>query len=253
MLDFDDNRIQDSRRVQMTERLLNYGHSIFTPSELFEVLLYYAYPEGDTSQIAKLLVEKFGSVDGVLSASREELLSVPGMCEHAARLIMTAARMLVEGELSQHNRAENIFDDYEETGEYLAKYIAGHENLGIVALLLDGNMRLLDKIELYGVDFGSGAVRSRQFIDAALGVGATVAVFGFTRPHAALFPMPCDMETSRLLSSDLGAVGVRVAECFVTAGSGYLGVNAVTVVRLGSDSEELSRFLDAIKGDNADG
>jgi DNA repair protein RadC len=237
----------------MTQRLLDYGHSVFSPSELFEVLLYYAYPEGDTSQIAQQLIEKFGTVDGVFSASREELLSVPGMYDGAAGLILTAARMLVEGELSQHNRAENIFDDYDETGEYLAKYIAAHENLGVVALLLDGNMRLLDKIELYGVDFGSGAVRSRQFIDAALGVGATVVVFGFTRPHAALFPMPCDMETSRLMSSDLGAVGVRVAECFVTAGSGYLGVNAVTVVRLGSDSEELSRFLNAIKGEKTDG
>ena len=239
------DNIHDGHRARMKEKMTSHGFGIFHTYELLEMLLYYAVPTTDTKPLAKRLLARFGSVGALFCATKEELTAVEGIGDRTAELILTAADMLPEGELSQYNRAENIFDDYEQTGLYLARYLEAREGLGIVALLLDGNMRLVDKIELYGVDFGSGAVRSRRFIDAALSVGATVIVFGFTRPHAALYPLPCDLETSRMLSADLGAVGVRVAECFVTAGEKFLGVNAVTVVRLGSDSEELSRFLDA--------
>ena len=247
MSNIDNADIHDGRPARMMEKLVCHGHRVFDDNELVEMLLYIAFPDVDTRPLARRLLTHFGGVNALFSASLEELLAVDGVDEFTAQLMLTVADMLLEGELSQYNRAENVFDDYDDTGDYLARYLKEHEGVDVVALLLDGRMQLLEKIEITNADFGTAAIRPRPFIDAALAVGATVAVFGFTRPHAALFPLPCDMETSRMLSNSLGAVGVRVLECFITSVDGYLGVNAAKVVRLGDDSSELSHFLDAAK------
>ena len=246
------DNMHDGHRARMTEKLADHGHRIFHTYELVEMLLYHAVPGVDTNPLAKLLLARFGSLRALFCATKEELMTVEGIGERTAELILTAADMLHEGELSQYNRAENIFDDYEQTGQFFADHFLESKEPAVLVLLLDGNMRLIERMELCGADFGTGAIRSRQFVDAALAVGATVVVFGFTRPHAALYPLPCDLETSRMLSADLGAVGVRVAECFATSGKKYLGVNAVSVLRLGSDSAELKRFLDSREEDAND-
>lgn len=47
--------------------------SSFEEHEILEMLLFYCYPRGDTNQTAHKLINRFGSLSGVLEASYEEL------------------------------------------------------------------------------------------------------------------------------------------------------------------------------------
>ena len=49
---------------------------------VLELLLYYAIPQGDVNGLAHELVERFGSLAGVLDATAEELCRVPGVGQH---------------------------------------------------------------------------------------------------------------------------------------------------------------------------
>ncbi len=243
-MDFTDEKgIHDGHRARMKDKLVNHGQRIFDTYELLEILLYHAVPRGDTNPLAKRLLAHFGSLDGVLCASKTELLEVNGVGEYTASLIMTVGEMLAEGELSRFNKVNSVFDDYCTAGRYAVKYINERAGLSVVGFMLDGNMHLLDVVELYNVDFGSAAVRSKTFIDRALICGATLVIFANTREHAALVPMPCDIATLRMLSDDLGTVGVRVVEHFVVSQTSFIGAGTDGFTKLNSDSEELSRFL----------
>lgn len=66
--------VHDGHRDRKREQFLRCGAESFADHELLELLLYYAIPQRDTNPIAHALIERFGSLQAVLSAPAEELL-----------------------------------------------------------------------------------------------------------------------------------------------------------------------------------
>ena len=61
--------------------------------ELLELLLAYAIPRQDVAPQARALFAQCGGLAGVMTASRVELLRVPGIGEQAASLVQVAGRL----------------------------------------------------------------------------------------------------------------------------------------------------------------
>ena len=91
--------IHSGHRQRMRERFSGRGFLGYQPHEVLEQFLYDVIPRGDTNETAHLLLQKFGSLDGVFTAPREELLTVKGIGEKSADYILslypeTGAEML---------------------------------------------------------------------------------------------------------------------------------------------------------------
>ena len=71
-------------RRRLRERFLKNGLAGFAEHEVIELLLTLAIPRSDVKQPAKALLERFGSLRGVLDAPLAELRSVDGVGEAAA-------------------------------------------------------------------------------------------------------------------------------------------------------------------------
>ena len=79
--------VHDGHRQRKKEQFRTHGLDAFADHEVLELLLYYAIPRRDTNPVAHRLMERFGSLDGVFSATVEELEEVEGMGENAATLL----------------------------------------------------------------------------------------------------------------------------------------------------------------------
>lgn len=84
----------DGHRARMRERLARSGLDAFQPHEVIELLLGYALPLRDVNDLAHMLIERFGTVAGVLRAPEEELTQVPGVGEYVARFLVEAGKSL---------------------------------------------------------------------------------------------------------------------------------------------------------------
>ena len=73
-------------RARLRQRFLADPMALSEPERL-ELLLTYAIPRRDTAPPAQALLDRFGSITGVLAASYEELTAVAGIGEQAATLI----------------------------------------------------------------------------------------------------------------------------------------------------------------------
>ena len=91
MPDTDDTR--SGHRQRLRERFLAAGSLGLPDAELIELLLTYAIPRQDVAPLAADLLGRFGSVPGVLKASYQELLGVPGIGEHAAVLLEAVTQL----------------------------------------------------------------------------------------------------------------------------------------------------------------
>mgnify|MGYP000302549879 CR=1 FL=1 len=61
--------IHEGHRQRMRRQLKTSGMDSLSDVQVLEVLLYYAIPRADTNPIAHRLLERFGSLSGVLEAA----------------------------------------------------------------------------------------------------------------------------------------------------------------------------------------
>lgn len=71
-------------RERLRERAAKGGFVALPDYELIELFLFRTFPRGDVKPLAKALLTRFGSLDGVLGATVEELRTVQGVGEAAA-------------------------------------------------------------------------------------------------------------------------------------------------------------------------
>lgn len=244
-----DKDIHKGHRARMKSKMELYGARIFDTYELLEMLLYYVIPYKDTNPIAKRLLARYGSLDGVLRAPVSSLTEVDCVGEKCADFISRVGRIMFECDAMDFGGDVSVFDDYHTTGRFLTQYFKEHD-CSICMMLLDNGMRLVGVKELQVESFASGGVKAKYFIDAALTSGATVAVIAHR--NRAMFPGEGEMATDRLLRTELAKVGVVVAENYMISGSRYTGVRARLSIGVSAGISGLDRFYESIPHDSSE-
>ena len=97
----------DGHRARLKERFLNEGLDSFSTHEVVELMLFYAIPQRDVNETAHLLVERFGSLAGILEADIDEIKEVEGVGAHAATMfkMICAVSPLIPPRLMRDTRA----------------------------------------------------------------------------------------------------------------------------------------------------
>ena len=240
----EDKDIHKGHRSRMRAKLEAYGPKIFDTYELLEMLLYYAIPYKDTNPIAKRLLAAFGSLDGVLNAPTEELAKIDGIGEKCAQLISSVGKVMSEEESLVTRRMVKVFDDYHDTGRFIASYFEGRDS-SVCMLMLDNGMRLIGIEDILVRDFSSAAVKPRHFVDPALISGASVVILAHKR-HSLLYFSDSSLATDKMIRTELAGIGVTVAEHYVISGKDYAGMRIGYTLGVGTDTPELERFLDSV-------
>ncbi len=214
--------VHKGHRQRMRKKFKEHGARVFDTYELLEMLLYNTVSVKDTNPLAKSLLLKFGSLDGVFNASKEELLSVEGIGNVTADIIITVAKTLdICYDTAQLPTVS--YDTYGGFGHYITSYFEGRENFSVVLFSLDNGLRLIAADELYSFDYSSGGIKTRPFIDALVNRGASVAVIAHNHPYGPLCPTEGDRQTNRVVEDALNSIGVVLLEHYVVCGGRFVG------------------------------
>lgn len=91
-------------RERMMSRFERQGYSFegFYPHEALETFLFLLIPRVNTNETAHLLLDRFGSLDGVFSAPVSELKQIRGISDK------TAAKIRLFGEIFDRVRDEML-------------------------------------------------------------------------------------------------------------------------------------------------
>ncbi len=226
----DEKNIHSGHRQRMRAKLAEHGHRIFDTYELLEMLLYYVIPYKDTNPISKRLLEAFASLDGVLSATDEQLAEVSGIGERAARLLNSVGKLseIIGGELLPNTCRS--FDSYSRVGEYFVDKLENESESCVYIMLLDNGLNLIATEKLYsGYDYESSAVKEIAFVTAASKYKAAFAFTAHNHIHGPCYPTQGDRATDALISKALGLAGVKYLEHFIVTGKRYIGISRTMI------------------------
>ena len=100
----DEKPFYHGHRQRLRDRFLKDGFKGFAPHEVVELLLTLAIPQRDVKKPAHALIERFGSIQGVLDASPSELRETLGGQNHVAPVALKIIKETADLYLQQ--RAE---------------------------------------------------------------------------------------------------------------------------------------------------
>ena len=127
--------LHDGHRQRSKRRYLALGAEGMEDHQLLELLLFYAIPRQDTNETAHRLIQRFGSLQGVLHAAPEELSSVEGVGENAAVLVRLAGDMALRARCS--SLPQKVLNSPDRTGAYFMELLAGEKKEMLYQVCLD--------------------------------------------------------------------------------------------------------------------
>ena len=205
----------EGHRQRLRKRFEMEGLDHFEPYEVLELLLFYCIPRKDTKELAKALVQRFGSVQGVLNASPAELKKITGAGTGVTGFFALLSQLQRYYDYSAENPV--FLNTLEECGRYLVPKFKNYRNEVVMLLCLDAKCKLLSCYKVGEGSVNSAAVPIRRIVEMAMDANATAVVLAHNHPSGFAVPSPEDCVTTRKLALALRAVEIELSDHIVVA------------------------------------
>lgn len=210
--------IHDGHRERMRQRFIDSDGTLkgFADHEALELLLYFAIPRGDVNPLAHALLDRFGSLSGVMSAKVEQLRQVEGVGERTAILLRLAPQIAHKARL-EDIQSERILDTQERVKRYLRELFSRERSEAVYQICLDGKGKLLNCRRL-----GEGSVSAvdldvRKLVENAILDCACSVILAHNHPSGLALPSQEDYTATARAKAALEAIGVRLEDHLIEA------------------------------------
>ena len=203
--------LHTGHRSRVKEEFLRRGLEALPEHKVLELLLFYAIPRGDTNELAHRLMERFGSLSGVLDASVEDLCAVSGVGEHTATLLRMVPGLCAHY-IASRSRAGEIMDSSARVREALEPYFFGARNEMVYLLCLDGKNKVLGVRKITEGSINAAEVTTRRITEEAMGLRASAVILAHNHVSGLAIPSREDRATTAYLKQVLAPIGIDLLD-----------------------------------------
>lgn len=208
--------IHRGHRDRVKQEFLRGGLGPFSDVRALELLLFYALPQGDVNPLAHALLDRFGSLAGVLDADLADLRTVPGIGDHTAILLKLVPALSAKY-LASRTSEVFILRHTRDLWDLFSPYFFGARNEMTYLACFDGKLKLLGVRKISEGGPTANDISVRQVATAALSFNATAVVLAHNHPSGVATPSEDDISTTLYLRRFLQGIGVTVYDHVILA------------------------------------
>lgn len=198
------------------EKLLARGSAALSDAELLAILLRTGLAGCGVLQMARLLLERFGGLAGLLHASGQDLADFKGLGP-AKRAEMLAVMELAKRATAQQLQAREVFASPQAVKHFVQMHLAHRPHEVFAVLFLDSQNRLIAMEEMFRGTLSQTSVYPREVALRALHHHAAALILAHNHPSGSVQPSPADQALTRSLQSALALLDVRVLDHVIVA------------------------------------
>lgn len=210
-------------RSRVKKEFLSRGLEGWPAHRVLELLLFYAIPQGDVNALAHELIERFGSLSGVLDATVEDLKSVPGVGEHTALLLKLMPAM-GQAYVADRSGRGTIVHSREEAAHILRPYFFGARNELIYILCTDGKGKLLGVRKVADGTIDAAEINTRRLVEEALSLRAAAIYVAHNHVSNLALPSSMDWITTDRLRELLSGMGIDLLDHLIFADDDFVSL-----------------------------
>ncbi len=206
--------------ARLRQRFLSSGIDGFLDYEVVELLLKLADNRRDQKITAKLLLNTFKSLRGVLEASPEQLKKIKGIGDaniFGLKLVQSVARRYLKEQII----GENYIQSSENVLDYLRHNLRDRGREVFLVVLLNGRNQVLDIVELFEGTLTTSAVYPREVIKLILEKDAAAVIFVHNHPSGNPKPSKDDQNLTQKLKAACSTIDVQLHDHLIIAGNDY--------------------------------
>ena len=213
--------VHEGHRERLRNRFFENGLDSFNELNALELLLFYAVPRKDTNVLAHTLLDHFGSLERIFSASRQELVAIEGVSDVTASLLMLIPQIARKSKVTAASKI-NVIRNVEDAGNYLLPRFLYQENEILLMVCLDSKKRVISCVEL-----GRGVVNSvnvdiRMLVETALKYKAVSVIIAHNHPDSYALPSIEDDVVTQQIQAALATVHIPLEDHIIVAEDDYI-------------------------------
>ena len=202
------SNIHAGHRERLRKTYTQSGLSAFHDHQALELLLTYAIPRIDVNPLAHALIQRFGSLRGVLEANIRDLMEVKGIGEQAAILLSLSGRIYdyATGLALSHTPLSNPSDAM----LYCKTLLSQEKNETCYVICLDFRGCVLHTALLSRGTVAQTAVFPRNIVELAIRYHASSVILTHNHPSGNVEPSKQDRKLTQDIILALNAVGASL-------------------------------------------
>lgn len=211
-------------RQRIKDKYKKSGVGGWLDYEVLELVLSYAIARKDTKPIAKELMIRFKTINGVLDADSKELRSVSGISEHTTlflKLLKDIAVLYLENAL----HSKDLLSSSELVFDYLKASLKGCVDEEFKSLFLNSRNQLIAIEEFQAGTVNRSAIYPRKIVERALCHHAVGVIIAHNHPAGTLTPSKEDCAVTKAVKDALKTVDINLLDHVVIGGNDYFSFN----------------------------
>ena len=241
--------IHDGHRQRLKNRFLKEGLENFQEHEILELILFYCIPQGDTNPLAHDLINRFGSLRGVLNATPMALLEMKGVGEHSMLLlklmIAVSEKIAYKGESSPQLTSSKL------AAEYIVPKLENSHEEEFHIYCLDMSYRPIYHELMYKGSMDALPVHTSRIIRTVLRQDTARLIIAHTHPNGEPSPSQNDIALTEHLIKQLNVVGIRLSDHIIVSPGAYFSFAAGGMVSM-ADNNATTVAAQYIRVSNSD-
>ncbi|MDF7662342.1 DNA repair protein RadC [Erwiniaceae bacterium L1_54_6] len=196
------------------EKLALQGAEALDDEELLAILLRTGSCGVSVLLLARQMLNEFGSLYRIMSASQEELVSIKGVGSAKMTQLLAIAELGRRFFASQLAR-ENVMDNPQVTHHYLQSVLAHQEREVFMVLFLDNQHRVLQAQKMFSGSISSVEVHPREIVREALKLNAAAVILAHNHPSGSAEPSRADREITERIARACSLLNIRLLDHLV--------------------------------------
>jgi DNA repair protein RadC len=207
-------------RQRIKEKYEKNGITGWLDYEVLELVLSYAIPRKDTKPIAKELLSRFKTINGVLDADRKDMESITGVSGHTVLFLKLLKDIaILYSEQGIHNR--DLLSSPQVVYDYLRTSLKGAPDEEFKILFLDSRNQLIAVESFATGTVNRSIVYPRKVVERALYHHAVGLIIAHNHPAGTLQPSQEDREVTKAIKEALKMVEITLLDHIIIGDNDY--------------------------------
>jgi DNA repair protein RadC len=196
------------------ERLIDKGAGALSDTEMIVLVLGAGLPGHDVFDVARTLLDRFGSLRAMLDASYADFDGLRGI-DPAKKAQLLAIMEMARRSLVDKLRERSLMNSPEAVQDYLRLRMGRSPHEVFMSLFLDARHRLIHCDESARGTLTRMAVYPREIVRRALSLNAASLIVAHNHPSGAVQPSASDCRLTHTLRDALALIDVQLIDHLV--------------------------------------
>jgi DNA repair protein RadC len=196
------------------DKLLKRGAGALTDAELLAIFLRTGTHGKSAVDLARELLDGFGSLKALLSADQQRFCQANGLGDAKYAQLQAVLEMAKRHFIESLQRGD-VLNSPDITRAYLSTQLRGYSYEVFACLFLDNQNRVIQLIELFRGTIDSTSVYPREVAKQALHHNAAAVIFAHNHPSGIAEPSLADKHITEKLKQALALFDIRVLDHFI--------------------------------------